>query len=215
MHVVIRLAKHHPVCVCDNILKIVVAVCNEVKNFRQSVAGKAVLTLGYLYEIMGKKLENKLRLVIGALLAKSGNRTLSAYFRLTIKSLFKIMNSTTAHKTALAFIHEGARHPNKASRETAAQFLVLLTEQLGSVNSLASPLSGHMLKCATLFVFDCSALTRHCGKRMFQVFKNNRKFNKLKEQHLEINTIENLAKILEQIETKGVSEEYLPINIIK
>ncbi|GFT28938.1 TOG array regulator of axonemal microtubules protein 1 [Nephila pilipes] len=164
MHVVIRLAKHHPVCVCDNILKIVVAVCNEVKNFRQSVAGKAVLTLGYLYEIMGKKLENKLRLVIGALLAKSGNRTLSAYFRLTIKSLFKIMNSTTAHKTALAFIHEGARH---------------------------------------------------CGKRMFQVFKNNRKFNKLKEQHLEINTIENLAKILEQIETKGVSEEYLPINIIK
>ncbi|GFS44625.1 TOG array regulator of axonemal microtubules protein 1 [Trichonephila inaurata madagascariensis] len=215
MSVVIRLAKHHPLCVYDNIPKIVVAICNEVRNFRQSVAGKAVLTLGYLYEIMGKRLESKMRLVVGALLAKSGNRTLAAYFRLVIKSLFKIMNSTTAQKTALAFIHEGARHPNKASRETAAQFLVLLTEQLGPVNSLASPLASHMLKCATLFVFDCSALTRHCGKRMFQVFKNNRNFEKLKDHHLDINTVENLSKILEQIDTKGVCEEHLPINIIK
>ncbi|GFR33756.1 TOG array regulator of axonemal microtubules protein 1 [Trichonephila clavata] len=164
MTVVIRLAKHHPICVYDNIPKIVVAICNEVRNFRQSVAGKAVLTLGYLYEIMGKRLESKLRIVVGALLAKSGNRTLAAYFRLVIKSLFKIMHSTTAHKTTLAFIHEGARH---------------------------------------------------CGKRMFQVFKNNRNFEKLKDHHLDINTNENLSKILEQIDTKGVCEEHLPINIIK
>ncbi|GFY25184.1 TOG array regulator of axonemal microtubules protein 1 [Trichonephila clavipes] len=114
----------------------------------------------YPYSSPIESYKHKLRLVVGVLLAKSGNRTLAAYFRLVIKSLFKIMNSTTAQKTALAFIHEGSRHPNKASRETAAQFLVLLTEQLGPVNSLASPLAGHMLKCATLFVFDCSALTR-------------------------------------------------------
>ncbi|GFY25181.1 hypothetical protein TNCV_2483021 [Trichonephila clavipes] len=39
---------------------------------------------------------------------------------------------------------------------------------------------------------------------MFQVFKNNRNFEKLKDHHLDLNTIESLSKILEQIDTKGV-----------
>ncbi|KAF8773897.1 TOG array regulator of axonemal microtubules like protein [Argiope bruennichi] len=216
MSLVIRLAKHHPETVYDHIPKIIVALCNEVKNFRQSVAGKAVLTLGYMYEYLGKKLESKLRLAVGALLAKSGNRTLAAYFRLVIKSLFKIVNSTSPQKVALAFIQEGGKHPNKASRETAAQFLALLTVSLGPSNSLASHiLAGPMIKCAAQFVFDCSALTRHCGKRMFQVLMSNPNFEKLKEHHLDINTAQNLTKVLEQIETKGVSEEVLPIKIIK
>ncbi|CAL1265576.1 unnamed protein product [Larinioides sclopetarius] len=169
-----------------------------------------------MYEYLGKKLESKLRLAVGALLAKAGNRTLAAYFRLVIKSLFKIMNSTTPQKVALAFIQEGGKHPNKATRETAAQFLALLTVTLGPSNSLTSHiLAGPMIKCAAQFVFDCSALTRHCGKRMFQVLMSNPNFEKLKEHHLDINTAQNLIKVLEQIETKGVSEEFLPIKIIK
>ncbi|GIY30481.1 TOG array regulator of axonemal microtubules protein 1 [Caerostris extrusa] len=136
----------------------------SLRNAGQETGRSKYLTLIMVFQ-------QKLRLVIGVLLTKSGNRTLSAYFRFLIKNLFKITKSTTPHKAALAFIHEGGRHPNKASRETAAQFLALLTDSLGPGNSLANPLAGHMLKCAAAFVFDCSALTRHCGKRMFQILE--------------------------------------------
>lgn len=58
MLTLIQLAKHHPEVVQENTTKIAFVLCNEVKNFRQSVAGKAILTIGHLYEIMGKHFEN-------------------------------------------------------------------------------------------------------------------------------------------------------------
>lgn len=63
MLTLIQLAKHHPEVVHENTTKIAFVLCNEVKNFRQSVAGKAILTIGHLYEIMGKNFEN-VRVVI-------------------------------------------------------------------------------------------------------------------------------------------------------
>ena len=58
MLIVIQLAKHHPKVVHENTAKVAFLLCNEVKNFRQSVAGKAILTIGYLYEVMGRHFEN-------------------------------------------------------------------------------------------------------------------------------------------------------------
>lgn len=58
MLILIQLAKHHPEVILENTTKVTFLLCNEVKNFRQSVAGKAILTIGHLYEIMGKHFEN-------------------------------------------------------------------------------------------------------------------------------------------------------------
>ncbi|XP_035216338.1 TOG array regulator of axonemal microtubules protein 1-like [Stegodyphus dumicola] len=211
MLIVIRLAKHHPEIVLDNASKIIVAVCNEIKNFRQSVAGKAILTSGYLYSIMGKHIENKLRMVVAVLLAKSGNRTLAAYFRLVIQSLFKIVKYTAPQKCAMAFINEGGKHPNKASRETAAQFLTILTSMMGPENSLTPFMASHVMKCAAMFATDSSALTRHCGKLMFTVLMKHPEFEKLKDHWLDIDTAQDLTKTLESIKTKDSLKSRLEV----
>lgn len=58
MLTLVQLAKHHPEVVQENTTKIAFILCSEVKNYRQSVAGKAILTIGHLYELMGKHFEN-------------------------------------------------------------------------------------------------------------------------------------------------------------
>ncbi|XP_015929307.1 uncharacterized protein [Parasteatoda tepidariorum] len=212
---VIRLTKHHPEIVCDNSTKILSAICNEVKNIRQSIAGKAIFTCGYMYQVLGRRLENKLRMVLNSLLMKSSNRTLASYFRLVIESLFKVVESSSPQKAAQAFVVEGGRHPNKASREIAAQFLAILTDKIGTLDPISQNLASQMVKCASFFVTDSSAITRYCAKRMIQVLRTNPSFEKIKDQQLDVNQAKDLTKVLELIDTKGVNEEILPINIIR
>ncbi|XP_054706915.1 uncharacterized protein LOC129216723 [Uloborus diversus] len=203
MTTLIVLAMHHPELISDSGGKIVVAICAEIKSFRQSVAGKAILTAGHVYARMGKCWESKLKVIIQALLSKSGNRTSAALFRLVIISLFRIANSVSPQKAALALANEGCKHANRTAKETAAQFLFYLTEKMGPEISLTGYIASHMLRAAAIFVLDSSALTRYCGRRMFGVLMKNKEFNKLKDHYLDMNTLQNLAKTLDLIKSKN------------
>ncbi|KAG8201565.1 hypothetical protein JTE90_011237 [Oedothorax gibbosus] len=212
----VRFSLHHPSLLEEELGRVTSALCAELQNQKSSISGRAVVVAGLLFQAMGKRMENKLRAIVGALLKKSCNRTLAAHFQIVIKSLSRIVSSSNPHKVVMAFINEESSHANKASRETAAQFLCNLTETLGATGCLSgTSLPGPVIKCAANFVIDRSPLTRYCGKRMFQVLVKHPKFNKLKDHHLDVDTAHDLKTLIEFIREKGVDEEPLPINFIK
>ncbi|NXC39322.1 TGRM2 protein, partial [Penelope pileata] len=199
-----RLAVCHSEILLCRLHDVTLAVTKEVNNLRSKVSRFAISTLGELFRIMKKHMDQEVEEVARALLQKTGD---SSEFiqRAADRSLGIMVTSVTPARAMAALLAGGVNHRNVLVRKYAAEHLLTVMEQIGAEKLLSGTrdsveLLVHML---VKLAQDCNQDTRFYGRKMLNMLMSHPKFDGYLKQFL---PSRDLQDVMATIKQKGVED---------
>eukprot|EP00076_Gallus_gallus_P004032 NP_001264726.1 TOG array regulator of axonemal microtubules protein 2 [Gallus gallus] len=202
-----RLAICHSEILLSRLHDVTLAVTKEVNNLRSKVSRFAINTLGELFRIMKKHMDQEVEEVARALLQKTGD---SSEFiqKAADRSLGIMVGSVTPARAMAALLAGGVNHRNVLVRRYTAEHLLTVMEQIGAEKLLSGTrdsveLLVHML---VKLAQDCNQDTRFYGRKMLNILMSHPKFDGHLKQFL---PSRDLQVVMATIKQKGV-EDHMP-----
>uniref|UniRef100_A0A8C9EV11 TOG array regulator of axonemal microtubules 2 n=1 Tax=Pavo cristatus TaxID=9049 RepID=A0A8C9EV11_PAVCR len=199
-----RLAICHSEILLGRLHDVTLAVTKEVNNLRSKVSRFAISTLGELFRIMKKHMDQEVEEVARALLQKTGD---SSEFiqKAADRSLGIMVGSVTPAKAMAALLAGGVNHRNVLVRRYTAEHLLTVMEQIGAEKLLSGTrdsveLLVHML---VKLAQDCNQDTRFYGRKMLNVLMSHPKFDGHLKQFL---PSRDLQVVMATIKQKGIED---------
>ncbi|XP_035414594.1 TOG array regulator of axonemal microtubules protein 2 [Cygnus atratus] len=199
-----RLAICHSEILLGRLHDVTLAVTKEVNNLRSKVSRFAINTLGELFRIMKKHMDQEVEEVARALLQKTGD---SSEFiqKAADRSLGIMVGSVTPARAMAAILASGVNHRNVLVRKSAAEHLLTVMEQIGAEKLLSgtrdsTELLVHML---VKLAQDCNQDTRFYGRKMLNILMSHPKFDGYLKQFL---PSRDLRDVMATIKQKGIED---------
>ncbi|NXI68989.1 TGRM2 protein, partial [Anseranas semipalmata] len=199
-----RLAICHSEILLHRLHDVTLAVTKEVNNLRSKVSRFAISTLGELFRIMKKHMDQEVEEVARALLQKTGD---SSEFiqKAADRSLGIMVGSVTPARAMAALLAGGVNHRNVLVRKYAAEHLLTVMEQIGAEKLLSgtrdsTELLIHML---VKLAQDCNQDTRFYGRKMLNMLMSHPKFDGYLKQFL---PSRDLQDVMATIKQKGIED---------
>ncbi|XP_021247460.1 TOG array regulator of axonemal microtubules protein 2 isoform X2 [Numida meleagris] len=199
-----RLAICHSEILLGRLHDVTLAVTKEVNNLRSKVSRFAISTLGELFRIMKKHMDQEVEEVARALLRKTGD---SSEFiqKAADRSLGIMVGSVTPARAMAALLAGGVNHRNVLVRKYAAEHLLTVMEQIGAEKLLSGSrdsveLLVHML---VKLAQDCNQDTRFYGRKMLSILMSHPKFDGHLKQFL---PSRDLQVVMATIKQKGIED---------
>ncbi|OXB82822.1 UNVERIFIED_CONTAM: hypothetical protein H355_010392 [Colinus virginianus] len=197
-----RLAICHSEILLSRLHDVTLAVTKEVNNLRSKVSRFAISTLGELFRIMKKHMDQEVEEVARALLQKTGD---SSEFiqKAADQSLGIMVASVTPARAMAALLAGGVNHRHVLVRKYAAEHLLTVMEQIGAEKLLSGTrdsveLLVHML---VKLAQDCNQDTRFYGRKMLNLLMSHPKFDGHLKQFL---PSRDLQVVMATIKQKGI-----------
>ncbi|XP_042751208.1 TOG array regulator of axonemal microtubules protein 2 [Lagopus leucura] len=199
-----RLAICHSEILLSRLHDVTLAVTKEVNNLRSKVSRFAISTLGELFRIMKKHMDQEVEEVARALLQKTGD---SSEFiqKAADRSLGIMVGSVTPARAMSALLAGGVNHRNVLVRRYTAEHLLTVMEQIGAEKLLSGTrdsveLLVHML---VKLAQDCNQDTRFYGRKMLNILMSHPKFDGHLKQFL---PSRDLQVVMATIKQKGIED---------
>ncbi|XP_064271170.1 TOG array regulator of axonemal microtubules protein 2 isoform X4 [Passer domesticus] len=197
------LAESHSEVLLCRLREICLAVTSEVSNLRSNVSCSAIVTLGELFEILGKDMDSEVDEIAAVLLHMLRN---SPEFiqKAACESLGMMVENVTPIRAMTALMDKGVKSRYVPARKCAAELLLSLTEKMGVTKLAGTPRAERLAHVAGILAQDCHKDTRHYGQEMVKMLLSNQKFKKLLEQSLSTHDLED---ILKRMKKKGMDNQ--------
>ncbi|XP_013047912.3 TOG array regulator of axonemal microtubules protein 2 isoform X3 [Anser cygnoides] len=199
-----RLAICHSEILLGRLHDVTLAVTKEVNNLRSKVSRFAINTLGELFRIMKKHMDQEVEEVARALLQKTGD---SSEFiqKAADRSLGVMVGSVTPARAMAAILASGVNHRNVLVRKSAAEHLLTVMEQIGAEKLLSGTRDSTELLVHTLVKLaqDCNQDTRFYGRKMLNILMSHPKFDGYLKQFL---PSRDLRDVMATIKQKGIED---------
>uniref|UniRef100_A0A8B9E7U9 TOG array regulator of axonemal microtubules 2 n=1 Tax=Anser cygnoides TaxID=8845 RepID=A0A8B9E7U9_ANSCY len=199
-----RLAICHSEILLGRLHDVALAVTKEVNNLRSKVSRFAINTLGELFRIMKKHMDQEVEEVARALLQKTGD---SSEFiqKAADRSLGVMVGSVTPARAMAAILASGVNHRNVLVRKSAAEHLLTVMEQIGAEKLLSGTRDSTELLVHTLVKLaqDCNQDTRFYGRKMLNILMSHPKFDGYLKQFL---PSRDLRDVMATIKQKGIED---------
>ncbi|NXJ04977.1 TGRM2 protein, partial [Odontophorus gujanensis] len=199
-----RLAICHSEILLSRLHDVTLAVTKEVNNLRSKVSRLAISTLGELFRIMKKHMDQEVEEVARALLQKTGD---SSEFieKAADRSLGIMVGSVTPARAMAALLAGGVNHRHVLVRKYTAEHLLTVMEQIGAEKLLSGTrdsveLLVHML---VKLAQDCNQDTRFYGRKMLNLLMSHPKFDGHLKQFL---PSRDLQVVMATIKQKGIED---------
>ncbi|XP_035177746.1 TOG array regulator of axonemal microtubules protein 2 isoform X2 [Oxyura jamaicensis] len=199
-----RLAICHSEILLGRLHDVTLAVTKEVNNLRSKVSRFAISTLGELFRIMKKHMDQEVEEVARALLQKTGD---SSEFiqKAADRSLGIMVGSVTPARAMAALLASGVNHRNVLVRKYAAEHLLTVMEQIGAEKLLSGTRDSTELLVHTLVKLaqDCNQDTRFYGRKMLNILMSHPKFDGYLKQFI---PSRDLRDVMATIKQKGIED---------
>ncbi|KAI6071497.1 TOG array regulator of axonemal microtubules protein 2 isoform X1 [Aix galericulata] len=199
-----RLAICHSEILLGRLHDVTLAVTKEVNNLRSKVSRFAISTLGELFRIMKKHMDQEVEEVARALLQKTGD---SSEFiqKAADRSIGIMVASVTPARAMTAILASGVNHRNVLVRKSAAEHLLTVMEQIGAEKLLSGTRDSTELLVHTLVKLaqDCNQDTRFYGRKMLNILMSHPKFDGYLKQFL---PSRDLRDVMATIKQKGIED---------
>ncbi|NWZ21733.1 TGRM2 protein, partial [Asarcornis scutulata] len=199
-----RLAICHSEILLGRLHDVTLAVTKEVNNLRSKVSRFAISTLGELFRVMKKHMDQEVEEVARALLQKTGD---SSEFiqKAADRSLGIMVASVTPARAMTSLLASGVNHRNVLVRKSAAEHLLTVMEQIGAEKLLSGTRDSTELLVHTLVKLaqDCNQDTRFYGRKMLNILMSHPKFDGYLKQFL---PSRDLRDVMATIKQKGIED---------
>ncbi|XP_016109942.1 protein FAM179B [Sinocyclocheilus grahami] len=201
------LAQYHPDVLMSRIHDVCLALIQEVRNLRSGVSRVAVVTLGEMFAVLQKGMDQELDGTVRALLQKAGE--CNAFIRQDVeRALESMVQHCTLTRSMSALLAGGLGHLNSVVRKCAALHLSGLVERVGAARLLsgAKDLTDRILPAVCKLVQDSSQEARYFGRRMLLFLSSHRDFDKMLEKCISAKDLPTIRDAVFTLKTKGLGE---------
>ncbi|XP_016305374.1 protein FAM179B-like [Sinocyclocheilus anshuiensis] len=201
------LAQYHPDVLMSRIHDVCLALIQEVRNLRSGVSRVAVVTLGEMFAVLQKGMDQELDGTVRALLQKAGE--CNAFIRQDVeRALESMVQHCTLTRSMSALLAGGLGHLNSVVRKCAALHLSGLVERVGAARLLsgAKDLTDRILPAVCKLVQDSSQEARYFGRRMLLFLSSHRDFDKMMEKFISAKDLPTIRDAVFTLKTKGLGE---------
>ncbi|XP_016108497.1 protein FAM179B-like isoform X2 [Sinocyclocheilus grahami] len=201
------LAQYHPDVLMSRIHDVCLALIQEVRNLRSGVSRVAVVTLGEMFAVLQKGMDQELDGTVRALLQKAGE--CNAFIRQDVeRALESMVQHCTLTRSMSALLAGGLGHLNSVVRKCAALHLSGLVERVGAARLLsgAKDLTDRILPAVCKLVQDSSQEARYFGRRMLLFLSSHRDFDKMMEKCISAKDLPTIRDAVFTLKTKGLGE---------
>lgn len=207
LFIIQRLTSFHGNELGGQLHTITVAVLNEIKNLRSSVARVAISTLGEMFVALKTSMDKDLDQVCRILLPKAGES--NAFIREDVdKTLEAMVKNANPQRVLGALVTTGASHKSSMVRKTTSVFLEALVERMGPGRILSGvkDVTDKILPVAAQMAVDNAQETRYYARKMFFTLMHHEDFDRLIEKHVPAKNLKSTRDILENLKNKGLGE---------
>ncbi|XP_052009426.1 TOG array regulator of axonemal microtubules protein 1 isoform X3 [Xyrauchen texanus] len=201
------LAQYHPDVLHSRTHDVCVALIKEVRNLRSGVSRVAVVTVGEMFGVLQKGMDQELEGLVRALLYKAGES--NAFIRQDVdKALDSMVHNCTLTRSMNALLTGGLSHLNSVVRKCTARHLSCLVEKAGAARMLsgAKDLTERILPAISKLAQDSSQEARYFGRRMLLFLSCHRDFDKMMEKFIPAKDLPTIRDAVFTLSTKGLGE---------
>ncbi|XP_073683590.1 TOG array regulator of axonemal microtubules protein 1 [Garra rufa] len=201
------LAQYHPDVLTTRIHDVCLALIQEVRNLRSCVSRVAVVTLGEMFVVLQKGMDQELDGTVRALLHKAGES--NAFIRQDVeRALDSMVQHCTLTRSMNALLTGGLSHLNSVVRKCTAQHLSALVERVGAARLLSGTkdVTDRILPAVCKLVQDSSQEARYFGRRMLLFLSSHRDFDKMMEKFISAKDLPTIRDAVFTLKTKGLGE---------
>ncbi|XP_047446205.1 uncharacterized protein LOC125011175 [Mugil cephalus] len=182
------LAQHHPGTLNNKVHQVCLAVIEEVKNLRSTVASAAIDTLIFFCVRLRSVLDTEVEWIGRALLLKIAQSSASRFLQEKANlALEAVVRHCHPNRVLTVLLHMGLRHPSIAVRTSTAKHLLHLVVRLGAAKVLmmGQNFTPHFLSAASKMALDASAAVRPLGYAILQELAPHKNFMELWQKSVE------------------------------
>ncbi|XP_051264665.1 TOG array regulator of axonemal microtubules protein 1-like [Dicentrarchus labrax] len=165
------LAQHHPDTLMEKLHEVCLAVIEEVKNLRSSVACVAMDTMGYLYVYLQKDMDTQAERTGRTLLQKIAQSNANLFVQQQAnKALEALAQNCSPARVLTTLLNNGLSHLSAAVRACTAQQLHLLADGLGAaaIFTAGRTFTQSFLTAVSKMSLDAAAEVRPHGHAILQ-----------------------------------------------
>ncbi|XP_041469429.1 TOG array regulator of axonemal microtubules protein 1-like isoform X1 [Lytechinus variegatus] len=207
LFIIQRLACFHSNELGGQLHAMVVAVLNEVKNLRSSVARAAISTLGEMFQSCKTSMDKDLDQICRILLPKAGES--NGFIREDVdKTLEAMVKNANPQRVLGSLITAGASHKSSMVRKTTSVFLDAVVERMGPGRILSGvkDVTDKILPVTAQLALDNGQETRYYGRKILFNLMHHEDFDRLIEKHVPAKNLKSIKDILENLKNKGLGE---------
>ncbi|KAG7466446.1 hypothetical protein MATL_G00164840 [Megalops atlanticus] len=201
------LAQYHSDVLLTRLQDVCRALILEVMNLRSGVSRVAVVTLGTLFTLLQRGMDQELEGTATALLHKVG--VSNAFIRQDVDAaLDGMVQSCTPSRVMNALLAGGLRHLNPMVRKCTAQHLADLVEKIGAGRLLSgtADLTDRILPAVARLAQDSSQEPRYFGRQMLLFLASHQDFDKMVKKYIPAKDLPTLRDLVFTLKTKGLGE---------
>ncbi|XP_072545971.1 TOG array regulator of axonemal microtubules protein 1 isoform X2 [Salminus brasiliensis] len=201
------LVQYHSDVLISRLHDVCFVLIQEVRNLRSGVSRMAVVTLGELYSVLQKGMDQELDSTAKALLHKAGES--NAFIRLDVDAALDCMvQNCTPTRSMSALINGGLGHLNAVVRKCTSQHLAALVEKMGAGRLLSGSkdLTDRIFPAVCKLVQDSSQETRYFGRRMLLLLSSHQDFDKMVVKYVSDKDLATIRDTVLSLKTKGLGE---------
>uniref|UniRef100_A0A8C0VZJ9 TOG domain-containing protein n=1 Tax=Castor canadensis TaxID=51338 RepID=A0A8C0VZJ9_CASCN len=197
---------HSEVLLAGRLHDVTLAVTGEVTNLRSKVSRLAISTLGDLFQILKKNMDQEAEEITRCLLQKMGN-TSEFIQRAANWALGAMVENVTPARALVALTSAGVYHRNPLVRKCTAKHLSAVLEQIGAEKLLSGPRDSTDMLVHNLvrLAQDSNQDTRFYGRKMVNILMANAKFDAFLKQSLPSH---DLRKVMAAIKQRGIEDNH-------
>nr|XP_020010051.1 crescerin-2 isoform X3 [Castor canadensis] len=179
---------------------------SKVTNLRSKVSRLAISTLGDLFQILKKNMDQEAEEITRCLLQKMGN-TSEFIQRAANWALGAMVENVTPARALVALTSAGVYHRNPLVRKCTAKHLSAVLEQIGAEKLLSGPRDSTDMLVHNLvrLAQDSNQDTRFYGRKMVNILMANAKFDAFLKQSLPSH---DLRKVMAAIKQRGIEDNH-------
>ncbi|XP_006524462.1 TOG array regulator of axonemal microtubules protein 2 isoform X4 [Mus musculus] len=201
-----RLAACHSEVLGTRLHDVSLAVTAEVTNLRSKVSRLAISTLGDLFRVLKKNMDQEAEEIVRCLLQKMGN-TSEFIQRAANRALGAMVENVTPARALVALTSAGVYHRNPLVRKCTAKHLSAVLEQIGAEKLLSGSRDNTDMLVHNLvrLAQDSNQDTRFYGRKMVNILMANAKFDAFLKQSLPSH---DLRKVMAAIKQRGIQDNH-------
>lgn len=196
----VRLIRHHPEVIDNQIHLLSVALAKQVRNLRSQVARAACQASAEFFSTHRRCIEGEAEDIATHLLHRTAdtNKFLRADATQALESMCENLSN---HKVIHIISFKGATHQNAVVRTTAAKLLDKIVRQLGPNKVFALPKESRekLILTGGQLLLEGSLDTRNYIKSMFKQLSEHPNYNKVLLEVIPPRTYRNIEKSLKSI----------------
>ncbi|XP_009935657.2 TOG array regulator of axonemal microtubules protein 2 [Opisthocomus hoazin] len=194
-----RLAMCHSEVLLSRLHDVSLAVTKEVNHLRSKVSRCAINTLGELFRILKKDMDQEVDNVARVLLQKMGDSS-NFIQKAANQSLATMVETVTPARAMSVLMAVGVQHRNALVRKCAAEHLLTTMEKIGANQLLSCTRGSSQLLVHTVMKLaqDCHPDTRCYGRKMLNMLMSQPKFDTYLKHSAPSRDLEDLKATLQQ-----------------